>query len=147
MDHMRISGTEPSSVILSQNKVSPKSHHFFRPFSKKLMVGAEDMKLWFRIHVYKKKPSPMYHLSDHWWFNILCERFNKFKILRICDESVNFIIFHFLGKRSDMESRLHSLYWTLKSYGIGYGLNWRFYSTLKPAAFTEISHFLYSMLK
>ena len=37
---------------------------FFRPFSKKLMVGAEDMQLWFRILVYIK-PSLMHRLSDH----------------------------------------------------------------------------------
>ena len=26
--------------------------HFFRPFSKKLMVEAQDMQLWFQISVY-----------------------------------------------------------------------------------------------
>ena len=56
-------------------------------------------------------------------------------ILRILDENVNFIIFHFLGKRWHMENRLHRLYWTLKCFDIGYSLNWRFYSTLQPKFF------------
>ena len=39
--------------------------------------------------------------------------------------------FHFLGKRSEIEHRLHRLFWTLKCFGIGYVLNWRYYSSLK----------------
>ena len=66
--------------------------------------------------------------------------------LRIRDENVNFIIFHFLGKCSEIEHRLHRLYWTLRCFGIGNGLNWRCYSSLKPTAFIEISHFQNSML-
>ena len=46
----------------------------------------------FKICVYIK-PSLMYRLSDHKWFNILCDRFDKFKILRIGDEHVNFRMF------------------------------------------------------
>ena len=44
-----------------QYEISPL---FFDPFSKKLMVGAEDMELWFQICMYIK-PSLMYRLSDH----------------------------------------------------------------------------------
>ena len=71
----------------------------------------------------------------------LIKAIDKFNILRIWVENVNFIIFHFLGKRSDMENRLHRLYCTWKFFGIGYDLNWRYYSTPKSTAFTEISHF------
>ena len=76
-------------------------------FKKKLMIGAEDiiMQLWFRICIYIK-PSLMYRLSDHWWFNILYERYVEFKILRIWDENANFInsIFSENGQRLKIDS-------------------------------------------
>ena len=37
--------TTMSTISDSHRFFSVKSHHFFRPFSKKLMVGAEDMQL------------------------------------------------------------------------------------------------------
>ena len=83
----------------------------------------------------------MYRLSDNLWLNILHERFDEFKIYRIWDENVNFIIFNLNGKRSEIEHRLHRFYWTLKCFGIGYVLNRRYYSSLKRTAFIEISHF------
>ena len=104
------------------------------------------MQLWFRICVYIK-PSLITRLSDHTWFNISYEWFDEFKIFRIWDENINFIIFHFLGKRSAIEHRLDRLYWTLKCFGIGYCLNWRYYSSLKLTEFIEISNFQNSMYK
>ena len=97
------------------------------------MVGALEMQLWFRICV----SSLIYRLSDHSWFNNLYDRFDEFNLLRIWDENVNFIIFHLLGKRWEIEHRLHRLYWTLKCFGIGYGLNWRCYSSLKPGTYIK----------
>ena len=40
-------------------KLNPEISPLFLPFSKTLMVGAEDMQLWFRIRLYIK-PSLMY---------------------------------------------------------------------------------------
>ena len=95
------------------------------------------------------------HVSKHHWCivcwiindSIFYEQFDKFKIFRIWDENVNFINFYFLRKRSLIEHRLHRLYWTFKCLGIGYGLNWSYYSSLKPTAFIAISVFQNSMLK
>ena len=83
------------------------------------MVSTEDMQLWYRICVHIK-PSAVYRLLDHKYFNLLRERFDKFKILKIWDEKV--IISNFFKKNQfDMENRLRRLYWTLKCIGIGYG--------------------------
>ena len=71
---------------------SMKSHHSVDPFKKKLMVGAEDMKLLFRIRVYIKL------LPDNKWFNILRERFHKLKVLRIWDVTSEFHNFSFSRK-------------------------------------------------
>ena len=113
----------------------------YRPFFKKLIVGAEDIQLWFRICAYVK-PSLMHRLSNHLRFIVSRERIDIFKILRNGEENGNFIIFHFLGKRSDMDNRLHRLDWIFKCTGFGYGLNWRYFSMLKPTAFTQIYYTL-----
>ena len=42
--------------------------------------------------------------------SLMIERFDEFKIFRNWDKNVNFIIFNFLGKRSEIEHRLHRLY-------------------------------------
>ena len=76
----------------------------------------------------------------------VCEHFDKFIILRISNENVNFIIFNFLGKRSDIENRLYILYWTVTCIRIRYDLHRKCYLTLKPTIFTEISHFQKAML-
>ena len=52
----------------------------------------------------------IFHYIYFLYFTILYDRFDEFKILRIWDENVNFIIFHFLGKRSEIEHRLRRLY-------------------------------------
>ena len=56
------------------------------------MVGAEDMELLFRIRVYIKV------LPDYKWFNILRERFDKFKVLRIWNVTSEFHNFSFSRK-------------------------------------------------
>ena len=118
---------------------------FFDCFSKSWWSAPKMWNCDFKFAFYIK-PSLMHRLPDNKWFNILYERFAEFKILRIWDENINFIIFNFLGKRSEIEHRLHRIYWTFRCYGIGYGFNWRYYSSFKPTAFIGISHFQNSML-
>ena len=56
----------------------------------------------------------MNRFSDNLYFNISYERFGEYKILRNLDENVVFIIFNFLRKRSEIETRLNKLNWTFK---------------------------------
>ena len=51
-------------------------------------------------------------------------------------------IFHF----PEIEHRLQRLYWTFKCFGIWYGFNWRYNSSLKSTSFIETLHFQNSML-
>ena len=79
------------------------------------MVGVKDMQLWFRISVYIK-PSLMYRLSDYYWFNIVRERFHKFRILKIRDENLHFKIFFLLGELFDaIKQRYRGIFETQKS--------------------------------
>ena len=89
---------------------SRKSHHFFsnvfQTVSGRLLRYATVIS---NLRLYQTITDVLFVRSimiQHFTCN---ERFDEFKILRIWDKNENFIVFHFLGKQSEIEHRLHRL--------------------------------------